>query len=66
VVRLRQPLGQESKTGYNAWGFKASAIDANGNDATWRTDYFGRVLGHKDIGKVVYRSTPMSTMPPGS
>jgi YD repeat-containing protein len=30
VIRLRQPLGQESRTGYNAWGFKASAIDANG------------------------------------
>jgi YD repeat-containing protein len=39
---------------YDARNHKILEVDANGNDTTWRYDYFGRMQSRTDLGKTGY------------
>jgi YD repeat-containing protein len=50
VTEARQPLGQATRSVFDALNRKIAEVDANELAATWNTDYFGQLQGHTDLG----------------
>jgi YD repeat-containing protein len=50
VTEARQPLGQATRSVFDAFNRKIAEVDANELAATWNTDYFGQLQGHTDLG----------------
>lgn len=57
VVETKQPLGQKTRSAFDAMGRKTAEVDANAIAATWTYDYFGRVTAHTDLGGARYAYT---------
>jgi YD repeat-containing protein len=55
LVRTRQPLGQTSAAFYDLQNRKITEIQGGTSEfATWRYDYFGRLIDHVDLGGANY------------
>jgi YD repeat-containing protein len=57
LIETRLPGGQTSSVSYTInddGGMTRTEIDANHNDASWTYDYFGKLIGHTDLGDAEY------------
>ena len=55
VIKTQTPMGQESYMEYDLRGNKTREWYSGNNDSiTWLYDYFGKQIGHKDLGDADY------------
>ncbi len=61
VIKTRLPMGQETLMSYDPLHHKLSEVNALGDSQTWTYDYFGKLIGHQDLGGATYQYTYNNT-----